>query len=109
MLQVDDLVEPGPEQIAATGRLVLLRPHRVPPTRQRNHGSRTKGIPKTKSQGSRASKPETLQSISPGATGKPTRIQPLSRCSRTTKYSPEVSPIEQVFAKVRTCCAKQQL
>src|SRR5476651_2737002 len=29
MLHIDDLVEPGPEQIAFPRRLVLLRPHRV--------------------------------------------------------------------------------
>src|SRR5450631_3351991 len=29
VLHVDDLVEPGPEQIAFSRRLVLLRPHRV--------------------------------------------------------------------------------
>jgi hypothetical protein len=29
MLHVDDLIEPGPEQIARIRRLMLLRPHRA--------------------------------------------------------------------------------
>ena len=35
VLQIDDLVEPGSEQIVRTCRLVLLRPHRPPSDRER--------------------------------------------------------------------------
>ena len=46
VLQVDDLLEPGPEQIAFARHLRLLRSHRFPPMRPRNHDSRFTGIPK---------------------------------------------------------------
>ena len=46
VLQVDDLVEPGPEQIAFPRRLVLLRSHRVLRCGNRIMASQAKGIPK---------------------------------------------------------------
>jgi hypothetical protein len=46
VLEVDDLVQPGSEQIAFARRLPLLWPHRSPPMPQRNHHSPPKGIPK---------------------------------------------------------------
>jgi hypothetical protein len=59
---VDDLVEPRAEQIALGRRLTLLRPHRLPPRRRRNHGSPSKGIIKLELQGSRPFDPRSLQS-----------------------------------------------
>jgi hypothetical protein len=40
VLFVDDLIDPGLEQIAFARRLQLLWSHRYPPTRPRNHDSR---------------------------------------------------------------------
>ena len=46
VLGVDDLIEPGSEQIARSRRLTLLRPHRSPhPMRLKNHASPLEGIP----------------------------------------------------------------
>src|SRR5262249_13004067 len=61
VLHVDDLVEPGPEQIAFRCRVVLLRPHR--PLRCSTESLfAPKGNPKKKMQGSRPSSPKTLRS-----------------------------------------------
>src|SRR6516165_5777623 len=62
VFQVDDLVEPGTKQVAFPRRLRLLRSHRSPPLRPRNHGCRFEGISKMKSQASEALNPESLQS-----------------------------------------------
>src|SRR6266567_5804295 len=65
MLHVDDLVQPRPEKITGTRRLVSLRPHRpLRSMRSENHDLRRAGIQKrqTKSQGSRPSNTKTLQS-----------------------------------------------
>ena len=61
VLQVDDLVQPRPEQIVRSRRLVLLWPHR--PLRCTTESwSAGKGNPKTKLQGSDAQNIKTLQS-----------------------------------------------
>src|SRR6185503_5199003 len=66
VLEVDDLIEPRPEQIARSRGLVLLRPHRSSlrsnqPERE-NHDFRFEGILKMRLQGSEASNAKTLQS-----------------------------------------------
>jgi hypothetical protein len=62
VLEVDDLIQPRPEQIVRTRRHVLLRSHRSPPMRQQNHASPKRGISKMKLQGSAPEAHETLQS-----------------------------------------------
>src|SRR5262249_21813149 len=70
VLHVDDLIEPGPEQIVFPSRLVLFRPHR--PLRCSTESLfEPKGNPKMKLQGSRPSSPKTLQSQN--------RLQPRKR------------------------------
>src|SRR4051812_32816770 len=64
VLQVDDLVQPCPEQIVRSCRLVLPRPHR--PLRCTTEScSAAKRNPKTKLQGSGVSSPKSLQSQMP--------------------------------------------
>src|SRR5271156_5488809 len=64
VLQVDDLVQPRPEQIVRSRRLVLLRPHR--PLRCTTESwFAAKGNPQTKLQGSGGSSPKSLQSQMP--------------------------------------------
>src|ERR1700691_188386 len=61
VLRVDDLVQPRPEQIVRSRRLVLLRSHR--PLRCTTESwSAAKGNPKTKLQASKAPNLESLQS-----------------------------------------------
>src|ERR1700691_1989487 len=61
VLRVDDLVQPRPEQIVRSRRLVLLRSHR--PLRCTTESwSAAKGNPKTKLQASKAPDLENLQS-----------------------------------------------
>ena len=62
VLHVDDLVEPGPEQIAFPRRLVLLRPHRVLRCGNRITARRPEGIPKRNRKVLRPSDRQTLQS-----------------------------------------------
>src|SRR5882757_2496767 len=83
VLQVDDLVQPRPEQIVRSRRLVLLWPHRSLRCTTESWSER-KGNPKTKLQGSGLSSPQSLQSQMPP---KPKNRLPLNRlepCSRTT-------------------------
>src|SRR4051795_11797762 len=86
VLQVDDLIEPRPEQIVRSSRLVLLRPHRLLRCTTESW-SEGKGNPKTKLQGSGVSSPKSLQSqMLPN----PKNRLPLNRlepCSRTTGLS----------------------
>src|SRR4051812_28827875 len=64
VLHVDDLVQPRPEQIVLSRRLVLVRPHR--PLRCTTESwSAAKGNPKTKLQGLGVSSPRSLQSQMP--------------------------------------------
>src|SRR5262245_17967608 len=60
VLHVDDLIEPGPEQIAFPSRLVLLRI--VPSDATTESLFAPKGNPKMKLQGSGPANPKTLQS-----------------------------------------------
>ncbi|QHP66140.1 hypothetical protein EI171_01045 [Bradyrhizobium sp. LCT2] len=50
VLHVDDLLEPGPEQITFVRRLRLLRSHRLLPIRAPNHAVRFEGISNCKLQ-----------------------------------------------------------
>src|SRR6185503_17437538 len=76
VLQVDDLVQPRPEQIVRSRRLVLLRPHR--PLRCTTESwSTAKGNPKTKLQGLTLSSPQSLQSEMPQHPKKQTPAQSL--------------------------------
>src|SRR5262245_16880067 len=61
VLHVDDLIEPGPEQIAFPSRLVLLRPHR-PLRCDDGITVRAQRESKMKLQGSGPANPKTLQS-----------------------------------------------
>src|SRR5215217_586001 len=86
VLQVDDLVQPRPEQIVRSRRLVLLRPHR--PLRCTTEScSERKGNPKTKLQGSGVSGPKSLQSQMPPYPKNRLSLNRLEACSRTTIYS----------------------
>src|SRR5215475_13291122 len=86
MLHVDDLIEPGPEQITFPSRLVLLRPHR--PLRCSTESLfAPKGNPKNQIARFRALKPENLAISKPPAAQKMTLSQALSCCSRATGYS----------------------
>src|SRR5215218_644330 len=86
VLQVDDLVQPRPEQIVRSRRLVLLRPHR--PLRCTTESwSERKGNPKTKLQGSGVSSPKSLQSQMPPNPKNRLSLNRLEACSRTTKYA----------------------
>src|SRR5262245_54642318 len=83
MLHVDDLIEPGPEQITFPSRLVLLRPHR--PLRCSTESLfAPKGNPKNQIARFRALKPENLAISKPPAAQKMTLSQALSCCSRAT-------------------------
>src|SRR5215203_4054044 len=83
VLQVDDLVQPRPEQIVRSRRLVLLRPHR--PLRCTTESwSERKGNPKTKLQGSGVSSPKSLQSQMPPNPKNRLSLNRLEACSRTT-------------------------
>jgi hypothetical protein len=81
VLHVDDLVEPGPEQIAFPRRLVLLRPHRV-----LRCGNRITARPQRESQSEIA----RLGGLRPPNLAIQNwllrRLQSLSRCSRPTIY-----------------------
>src|SRR5207342_2849704 len=59
VLQVDDLVEPRPEQIVRSRRLVLLRPHRSLRCTTESR-SAAKGNPQTKLQALRVSSAQSL-------------------------------------------------
>src|SRR5246127_4391093 len=62
VLQVDDLIEPGPGTDRSHPSSHASSAASCPPMRQRNHCSSLKGIPKMKLQGSRPLGPESLQS-----------------------------------------------
>src|SRR5512143_2198360 len=83
VLHVDDLVEPGPEQIAFLRRLVLLRPHRV-----LRCGTRITACWPRESQSEIARfqtlRPPNLAIQTLLLRRKPIRPQPLNRCSRPT-------------------------
>ena len=84
VLQVDDLVEPRPEQIVRPRRLVLLRPHR--PLRCTTESwSAAKGNPQTKLQGLGLSSSQSLQSQMPPHPKNRLPLNRLEACSRTTK------------------------
>src|SRR5260221_14570519 len=83
VLQVDDLVQPRPEQIVRSPRLVLLRPHR--PLRCTTESwSAAKGNPKTKLQGLGVSSSQSLQSQMPPHPKNRLPFNRLEPCSRTT-------------------------
>src|SRR5829696_8863998 len=87
VLQVDDLVQPRPEQIVRSRRLVLLRPHR--PLRCTTESwSERKGNPKTKLQGFGFSSSQSLQSQMPPNPKNRLSLNRLEACSRTTSYCP---------------------
>src|SRR3981189_259008 len=83
VLQVDDLVQPRPEQIVRSRRLVLLRPHRSLRCTTESWPER-KGNPKTKLQGSGVSSPQSLQSQMPPNPKNRLPLNRLEPCSRTT-------------------------
>src|SRR5579863_6950991 len=84
VLHVDDLIQPRPEQIVRSSRLVLLRPHR--PLRCTTESwSAAKGNPKTKLQGLELPSSKTLQSQNSLKQEIATLTQSLIRSSRTTK------------------------
>jgi hypothetical protein len=85
VLQVDDLIQPGAKQIAFLCRLRLLRSHRSPPLRPRNHGWRFEGILKMKLQAFRPPDPKSLQSQIRSGTKNRLSLNGLSTFSRTTK------------------------
>src|SRR5579872_4960120 len=86
VLHVDDLVQPRPEQIVRSRRLVLLRPHR--PLRCATESwSATKGNPQTKLQGLELPSPKSLQSQNSLKQEIATLTQSLIRSSRTTSYN----------------------
>src|SRR5437867_1113447 len=85
VLQVDDLVQPRPEQIVRSRRLVLLRPHR--PLRCTTESrSAAKRNPQTKLQGLGFSSSKSLQSQMPPHPKNRLQLNGLGACSRTTKY-----------------------
>src|SRR3954467_7195590 len=84
VLHVDDLVQPRPEQIVRSRRLVLLRPHR--PLRCTTESwSAAKGNPQTKLQGFGFSSSQSLQSQMPPHPKNRLPLNRLEACSRTTK------------------------
>ena len=85
VLEVDDLIEPRPEQIARTRRLMLLRPHRSPSDAAPNHCSSQKGIPKNEIASFQAQQPQKLAISNQLANQKSTRDQPFRHSSRPTK------------------------
>ena len=105
VLHVDDLVQPRPEQIVRSRRLVLFRPHR-PSDAPQNHGPQRKGILKTKLQGLAFSSSQSLQSQIPPRQKNRLPLNRLEACSRTTRYEHNESGLLQptdvkvVFAKV---------
>src|SRR3984885_15057285 len=90
VLHVDDLVQPRPEQIVRSRRLVLLRSHR--PLRCTTESwSAAKGNPKTKLQASKAPDLESLQSKTAFARKTESPIKALrllhgrrSKCTRSS-------------------------
>ena len=100
VLHVDDLVQPRPEQIVRSRRLVLLRPHR--PLRCTTESwSAAKGNPQTKLQGLGVSSSQSLQSQMPPHPKNRLPLNRLEACSRTTRYvecrltstSPDCRPV----------------
>ena len=88
VLQVDDLVQPGPEQIVRSRRPVLLRPHR--PLRCTTESwSAAKGNPQTKLQDLGFSSPQSLQSQMPPHSKNRIPLNRLKACSRTTTKVPD--------------------
>src|SRR4051812_16917916 len=84
VLQVDDLVQPRPEQIVRSRRLVLLRPHR--PLRCTTESwSAAKGNQQMKLQGSDTQSIKTLQSENDPQPKSRFPISGLGSSSRTTK------------------------
>src|SRR5258708_18929867 len=83
VLHVDDLIQPRPEQIVRSRRLVLLRPHR--PLRCTTESwSAKKGNPQIKLQDFGLSSPQSLQSQTPPQQKNRLPLNPLEACSRTT-------------------------
>src|ERR1700734_1335469 len=83
VLQVDDLVQPRPEQIVRSRRLVLLRSHR--PLRCTTESwSAGKGNPQIKLQGLGVSSSQSLQSQMLPQQKNRLPINRLEACSRTT-------------------------
>src|SRR6478609_8699354 len=89
VLHVDNLVQPRPEQIVRSSRLVLLRPHRLLRCTTESWSER-KGNPKTKLQGSGVSSPQSLQSQMPPNPKNRLPLNRLEPCSRTTDESPSL-------------------
>src|SRR3954471_6472280 len=83
VLQIDDLVQPRPEQIVRSRRLVLLRPHRSRRCTTESW-SAGKGNPKAKLQGLAASTSHSLQSQTDSNPKKRLLLNRLEPCSRTT-------------------------
>src|SRR6267142_1429200 len=84
VLHVDDLVQPRPEQIVRSRRLVLLRPHR--PLRCTTESwSAAKGNPQTKLQGFGVPSSQSLQSEMLPQPKNRLPLNPVVPCSRTTR------------------------
>src|ERR1700688_1254433 len=84
--QVDDLVQPGSEQIAGSRRLWLLRSHRSPPMRATESCFAGRRNPENEIASLRGLRPRNLAISNPPISQKPTRAQWLKKCSRTTQY-----------------------
>src|SRR4249919_1742247 len=90
VLQVDDLVQPGPEQIVRSRRLVLLRPHR--PLRCTTESwSAGKGNPQIKLQDLVLPSSQSLQSQTPPQPKNRLLLNRLEACSRTTEYTSQMA------------------
>src|SRR4051812_701501 len=76
VLHVDDLIQPRPEQIVRSRRLVLLRSHRSLRCTTESW-SATKGNPQSKLQGLAVQRPQFLQSQMITCPEKQTPVQPL--------------------------------
>ncbi|MEY9880608.1 hypothetical protein [Bradyrhizobium sp. USDA 329] len=85
VLHVDDLLEPGPEQITFLRRLRLLRSHRLLPIRAPNHAVRFEGISNCKLQVPSYRTVKACNHKVAAAGKKATPDQPLTRSSRTAK------------------------
>src|SRR5271170_6282574 len=84
VLQIDDLVQPRPEQIVRSRRLALLWPHR--PLRCTTESwFAAKGNPKSKLQGLGLSSSRSLQSQMPSHPKNRLQLNRLEACLRTTE------------------------
>src|SRR5262249_52279093 len=103
VLHVDDLIEPGPEQIAFPSRLVLFRPHR--PLRCSTESLfAPKGNPKNEIARFQAPKPKNLAISQLSEAQKTTLSQSLNPCSRATiHFNHSAAEIGDIEVSVAMC------